>query len=43
MPIVRGDDHDARFLDPSECVVALYAKGKARHDTSNFVVDTILN
>ena len=43
MPIVRGDDHDARFIEDDNCVVALYAKGKARNDTSNFVVDTILN
>jgi len=43
MPIIRGDDHDARFIEDDNCVVALYAKGKARNDTSNFVVDTILN
>jgi len=43
MPIIKGDDHDARFIEDDNCVVALYAKGKARNDTSNFVVDTILN
>ena len=43
MSVIRGDDHDARFLEPDNVVVALYAKGPAKRDTSNFVVDTILN
>jgi hypothetical protein len=43
--IVNGDAHDLRFLDPkphahhSATVVALRAKGHARHDRSGFVVD----
>lgn len=37
MPIMGGDDSDLRFLDGSG-VVALYAKGKAKKDTSGFVV-----
>ena len=38
LPIVDGDDTDIRHLDPKGVVVALYAKGKARKDTSGFVV-----
>ena len=38
LPIVDGDDSDIRHLDPKGAIVALYAKGKARHDTSGFVV-----
>jgi hypothetical protein len=37
-PVVNGDDSDVRFMDPAGVVVALYAKGKARKDTSGFVV-----
>lgn len=40
---IDGDLTDMRFLDPSPLhignVVALYAKGKAKRDTSGFVVD----
>lgn len=35
-PTVDGDDHDARFLDPSGSVVILAAKGRAKRDTSGF-------
>lgn len=38
LPVVDGDDSDIRHLDPKGAVVALYAKGKARHDQSGFVV-----
>jgi hypothetical protein len=38
MACVDGDDSDLRFLDPPGVVVALYAKGRARLDTSGFVV-----
>lgn len=37
---VDGDNSDIRHLDPRGCVVALYAKGKAKKDVSGFVVDT---
>lgn len=40
MDVVDGDDSDLRFLEPQGVVSALYAKGKAVHDTSGFVVDT---
>jgi len=38
MDVVDGDDSDLRFLEPHGVVSALYAKGKAVHDTSGFVV-----
>lgn len=37
---IDGDETDMRFLDPQGgYTVALYAKGKAKHDTSGFVQD----
>jgi hypothetical protein len=39
MPVVPGDNSDIRHLDPAGSTVALYAKGKAKKDTSGFVVD----
>ena len=36
-PVFNGDDSDLRFLDPKGVVVGLYAKGKAKKDTSGFV------
>lgn len=33
-----GDDSDLRFLEPQGKIVALYAKGKAKKDTSGFVI-----
>ena len=39
LPTIDGDKTDLRFLDPTQSVVALYAKGKAKRDTSGFVVD----
>jgi hypothetical protein len=38
LTVVDGDKDDLRFLDPKGVVVALYAKGKAKKDTSGFVV-----
>lgn len=35
--VVDGDNTDVRHIEPSRVVVALYAKGKARTDTSGFV------
>jgi len=37
LPVFNGDESDLRFLDPRGVVVGLYAKGKARKDTSGFV------
>lgn len=36
---VNGDADDLRFLDPPKSIVALLAKGTAKHDTSGFVLD----
>lgn len=38
LDLVDGDDTDVRVLDPQGVVVALYAKGKAKKDTTGFVV-----
>jgi len=35
--VYNGDESDLRFLDPSNHIVGLYAKGKAKKDTSGFV------
>ena len=36
-PVINGDHHDYRFLDPRPVVVALKPKGLARDDTTGFV------
>lgn len=36
--VISGDTHDLRFLDRKNSVVGLYAKGKAKYDTTGFVV-----
>jgi hypothetical protein len=36
-PVVDGDDTDVRHIEPQGVVVALYAKGKAKADTTGFV------
>lgn len=36
-PVVDGDAHDARFIDPASSIVALAMKGNAKTDTSGFV------
>ena len=38
IPVVDGDETDLRFLDPTGCIVGLRAKGRARKDSSGFVV-----
>jgi hypothetical protein len=38
-PVIDGDAHDLRHLDPRGCVVALSPKGtRAKRDASGFVV-----
>jgi hypothetical protein len=38
-PVIDGDTHDLRHLDPKGVVVGLSPKGnKAKHDRSGFVV-----
>jgi len=41
LPVINGDADDLRILDPKQGrhIIALYAKGKAKRDTSGFVVD----
>ena len=36
--VIDGDSHDLRFLDPEGVIVGLKAKGRAKKDTSGFVV-----
>ena len=38
--VINGDRDDLRFLDPQGVVVGLLAKGKAKRDTSGFVIDS---
>jgi len=37
IPVVSGDNSDVRHLD-DKVIVGLYAKGKAKLDTTGFVV-----
>jgi hypothetical protein len=37
-PVIDGDSHDCRFLDPTGVVVGLRAKGMAKGSQSPFVV-----
>jgi hypothetical protein len=37
LPVFNGDESDLRFLDPQGVIVGLYAKGRAKRDTSGFV------
>ena len=42
LPVIDGDAHDLRFLDPRTphgIIIGLRAKGRARKDTSGFVVN----
>jgi hypothetical protein len=36
--VIDGDQHDLRFLDRKNVIVGLWAKGKARKDTSQFAI-----
>jgi hypothetical protein len=36
-PVIDGDNSDVRHIEPKGVVVALYAKGKAKKDTTGFV------
>jgi len=37
LSVYNGDDSDLRFTDPKGVIVGLYAKGKAKKDTTGFV------
>lgn len=39
--VIDGDDDDLRYLDMGGVVIGLKAKGKAKYDTSGFVVKTM--
>ena len=39
LKVINGDIHDLRFLDESNVIIGLTAKGKARKDKSGFVVE----
>ena len=36
--VINGDETDLRFLDPKGVIVGLKDKGKAKKDTTGFVV-----
>ena len=38
VPVIDGDETDLRFLDPKGVIVGLKAKGKAKKDTTGFVI-----
>lgn len=40
-PVVNGDESDLRFLDPAGVVVGLVDKGKAKKDSTGFVVESV--
>ena len=43
-PVINGDEHDLRFLDPRGVIVGLSPKGhKAKKDTSGFVIRNYAN
>ena len=37
LQVFNGDESDLRFLDPKGSIIGLYAKGKAKKDTTGFV------
>ena len=37
IPVIQGDDHDLRFLDPPGVIVGLSAKGRGKKDMTSFV------
>ncbi len=41
-PVFNGDDSDLRFLAPKGVIVGLYAKGRAKKDTTGFVKTIML-
>lgn len=41
--VINGDDYDMRFLDPDNVVVGLKAKGRAKKDTTGFVINPTID
>lgn len=42
LPVINGDIHDLRFLDPAGVIVGLKPKGRGRKDSSGFVIPLAL-
>ena len=40
-PVIDGDRHDLRFLDPKPCIVGLRAKAKAKSDLTGFTIQNV--
>jgi hypothetical protein len=38
LPVISGDDTDIRINDPANVIIGLKAKGKAKKDTTGFVI-----
>ena len=38
LPVINADETDLRFLDPKGCIAGLKAKGRAKKDTTGFVI-----
>ena len=38
-PVISGDNSDIRHTEPKNSIVALYAKGQAKKDTTGFVIN----
>ena len=41
LKVIDGDKHDMRFLDKTNSVVGLLAKGKAKQDDTGFVIKAL--
>ena len=41
LPVLNGDESDLTFLAPKNTILGLYAKGKAKKNTSGFIIKTI--
>jgi hypothetical protein len=40
-PVINGDESDLRYYDPKNVIIGLKAKGKAKQDKTNFVINNI--
>jgi len=40
-PVINGDESDLRYYDPKNVIIGLKAKGKAKNDKTNFVINNI--
>ena len=37
--VINGDESDLRYYDPKNVIIGLKAKGKAKNDKTNFVIN----